>query len=211
MPIPDHREFPVLRTDPPCPPPSGGWPPGTDRDLQGCGNRSVMKDHEVDKTIYHPRPGSVVLVVTTTDVDAVEKELRPVLGARLCIGAQSLGSVAVGGRPTRPSRALAGVGVVLLRPRHGCESAEIDDGRLDAGVARDGKVGSGRAFGNLEPSTGDPSSSPVSATGGVHRYHRSELIAVALSNCCRRVDQSIRRCDGVHSKCVMVSPVYRTR
>ena len=44
-----------------------------------------MSDHVVGKTVYHPRPDSVVLVITTTDVQAVEYELRPILGERLCI------------------------------------------------------------------------------------------------------------------------------
>ena len=81
----DHYGGRPQRVDPPCPAPPGGWPAGTEEDLHGLGGRAAMAGHVVDKTMYHPRPDSVVLAITTTDVDAVENEMRPVLGKRLCV------------------------------------------------------------------------------------------------------------------------------
>jgi hypothetical protein len=76
-------------SDPPCAPPPGGWPQGTNGgfvdnldfelgDLEETGAA-------VTAVIFRPSEDQAVLVVAATDIAAVEARLRPQLRDRLCV------------------------------------------------------------------------------------------------------------------------------
>lgn len=76
-------------TDPPCPPPSGGWPHGMNGqyvdnlefdlgDLEETGAAVTV-------VIFRPSDDQAVLVVAASDIAAVETRLRPQLADRLCV------------------------------------------------------------------------------------------------------------------------------
>ncbi|HZC52334.1 MAG TPA: hypothetical protein VE441_07545 [Mycobacterium sp.] len=83
---PPERRWPTW-SDPPCAPPPGGWPHGVlDRD----GMEFDLGDLEdtgaaVTVVIFRPSADHEVVVVTATDIAAVEARLRPQLGDRLCV------------------------------------------------------------------------------------------------------------------------------
>lgn len=74
---------------PPCPPPEGGWPYGmTGRYADNLDyDLGDLKDTGAAVTVTTFRPGQnqAVLVVAAADPNAVEAQLRPQLGARLCV------------------------------------------------------------------------------------------------------------------------------
>jgi hypothetical protein len=76
-------------TRPPCPPPAGGWPVGVNG--RPADNLTVdLGDLEatgaaVTVVQFRPGPGRLVLVVAAADEEAVERRLRPQLGAQLCV------------------------------------------------------------------------------------------------------------------------------
>lgn len=74
---------------PPCPPPPGGWPHGTDEQF-GVDVDVDLGDLEdtgaaVTTVIFRPSDDQAVLVVAASDIAAVEARLRPRLQDRLCI------------------------------------------------------------------------------------------------------------------------------
>lgn len=84
-PEPHHRRW----SDPPYPPPAGGWPRGINGqsvdnlafdlgDLQETGAA-------VGVTTFRPGDDQAVLVVAATDIGAVERQLRPQLADRSCV------------------------------------------------------------------------------------------------------------------------------
>jgi hypothetical protein len=76
-------------TRPPCPPPDGGWPvrrPVYEFDNLECDLGDLEETGAaVSVTIFRPGPDQAVLVVAVADEAAVERQLRPQLGARLCV------------------------------------------------------------------------------------------------------------------------------
>ncbi len=72
-------------TDPPCPAPVGGWPPGTQEDVHRLADPAGLRDddHMVVRILYRPGPDAVALILAAGDVGAAEKRWRPVLGDRL--------------------------------------------------------------------------------------------------------------------------------
>jgi hypothetical protein len=74
---------------PPCPPPTGGWP----RSGRGREHDNLSFDladleqtgAAVAVTTFRPGKRQLVLVVAAADIEAVEAQLRPQLGARLCV------------------------------------------------------------------------------------------------------------------------------
>lgn len=77
---------------PPCPPPPGGWPRGTDGPLfDAQGNLHVDEPElmasgaAVAMSLFRPDPDETVLVVAASDIAAVEARLRRRLGGRLCV------------------------------------------------------------------------------------------------------------------------------
>jgi len=76
-------------SDPPCEPPSGGWPHG----MNGAYPENLEFDlgdlettgAAVTAVIFRPSDDQAVLVVAATDIPAVEALLRPQLPDRLCI------------------------------------------------------------------------------------------------------------------------------
>lgn len=86
-------EGPVQRqlawSDPPCPPPVGGWPHGPngphlanlDFDLGDLTETGAA----VSVVLFRPGSDQVVLVVAASDIAAVEARLRPQLLDRLCV------------------------------------------------------------------------------------------------------------------------------
>ncbi len=73
--------------NPPCPPPTGGWPRGTNH----AGNLDFDLGDLIDSgaavmvVTFRPGAGRAVLVVAAGDSAAVEARLRPQLGKRLCV------------------------------------------------------------------------------------------------------------------------------
>ena len=85
-----RRPEPDLRPawdTPPCRPPPGGWPHGTnyagnlDFDLGDLSDSGAA----VMVVIFRPGTGQAVLVVAAADPATVEARLRPQLGERLCV------------------------------------------------------------------------------------------------------------------------------
>jgi hypothetical protein len=72
---------------PPCPPPDGGWPRGRGADENIDVDMGDLEDTgaAVAVTVFRPARSRPVLVVAAADADAVEAQLRPQLGARLCV------------------------------------------------------------------------------------------------------------------------------
>ncbi|WP_329482233.1 hypothetical protein OG555_08390 [Kribbella sp. NBC_01484] len=71
-------------TDPPCPPPPGGWRHDAlvfGLDYGDLASSGAM----VTRVIFRPSAGQEVLVVATTDVDAVTQQLSPQLQNQLCV------------------------------------------------------------------------------------------------------------------------------
>lgn len=76
-------------SDPPCPPPAGGWPHGMngrytenlDFDLGDLESSGAA----VTTVIFRPSENQAVLVVAAADIAAVEAALRPQLPDRLCV------------------------------------------------------------------------------------------------------------------------------
>jgi hypothetical protein len=92
----DARDRPAVAVDdfgdwavPPCPPPAGGWPKsGRGRDEDNlCFDLADLEETgaAVAVTTFRPGKRQLVLVVAAADVDAVEAQLRPQLGSRLCV------------------------------------------------------------------------------------------------------------------------------
>lgn len=81
----DPRETPEW-SEPPCPAPDGGWPPGA-RDSNLGVDLSEVRDSgaAVALTMFRPSQTQVVLVAAAADPDAVEAALRPRLDGRLCV------------------------------------------------------------------------------------------------------------------------------
>jgi len=73
-------------TKPPCPPPEGGWPRGP-RDVRPNVDFSdlLASGAAVTVAIFWPSRTQAVIVVAASDIAAVEAELRPLLGERLCV------------------------------------------------------------------------------------------------------------------------------
>jgi hypothetical protein len=72
---------------PPCPPPDGGWPPGRGRGENIDADLGDLEDTgaAVAVTVFRPAGSRPVLVVAAADAAAVEAQLRPQLGPRLCV------------------------------------------------------------------------------------------------------------------------------
>jgi hypothetical protein len=71
-------------TDPPCPPPPGGWRHDAlafDLDYGDLESSGAM----VTRVIFRPSADQEVLVVAATDVDAVTQQLSPQLPHQLCV------------------------------------------------------------------------------------------------------------------------------
>ena len=71
-------------TDPPCPPPPGGWRHDAlvfDLDYGDLESSGAM----VTRVIFRPSADEEVLVVAATDVDAVTQQLSPQLPNQLCV------------------------------------------------------------------------------------------------------------------------------
>jgi hypothetical protein len=83
--IPDREPSPDW-TEPPCPPPPGGWRHGVAvgnlhfhiGDLESSGAM-------VTRVIFRPSADQEVLVVAATDIDAVIRQLSPKLPNQLCV------------------------------------------------------------------------------------------------------------------------------
>jgi len=72
------------RTDPPCPPPPGGWRHDAlvfDLDYGDLESSGAM----VTRVIFRPSANQEVLVVAATDIDAVTQQLSPQLPNQLCV------------------------------------------------------------------------------------------------------------------------------
>jgi hypothetical protein len=72
------------RTDPPCPPPPGGWRHGAldfDLDYGDLESSGAV----VTRVIFRPSADQEVLVIAATDVDAVTRQLSPQLPNQLCV------------------------------------------------------------------------------------------------------------------------------
>jgi hypothetical protein len=74
------------RTEPPCPPPHGGWRRGVpigvvDLDIGDLQSSGAI----VNQVIFRPSPDQEVLVVAATDVEAVTRRLSPKLPDQLCV------------------------------------------------------------------------------------------------------------------------------
>lgn len=84
-----HAQRHPTWSDPPCPPPVGGWPHGMngwyvdnlDFDLGGLEETGAA----VTMVIFRPSDDQAVLVVAASDIAAVEARLRPQLPDRLCV------------------------------------------------------------------------------------------------------------------------------
>lgn len=76
-------------TIPPCPPPPDGWPDGVngrqDENLEFDIGDLQRTGSAVTVVQFSPGPDQRVLVVAATDEAAVERQLRPQLGSRLCV------------------------------------------------------------------------------------------------------------------------------
>ncbi len=72
---------------PPCPPPEGGWPRQTGRQTDLDCDLGDLRETgaAVTTTIFRPSADQAVLVVAAADPEAVEAQLRPQLGQRLCV------------------------------------------------------------------------------------------------------------------------------
>jgi hypothetical protein len=84
----DRPELDMPRwSEPPCPPPAGGWPRGTDEygHLDFDGGDLEETGAAVSVVLFRPGPLQLVLVVAANDVAAVEAHLRPQLANRLCV------------------------------------------------------------------------------------------------------------------------------
>jgi hypothetical protein len=83
---PEPDPAPAWHT-PPCPPPPGGWPHGTNY----AGNLDFDLGDLLDSgaavmvVTFRPGAGRAVLVVAAVDSATVEARLRPQLGKRLCV------------------------------------------------------------------------------------------------------------------------------
>ncbi len=83
-PVPDPD--PPRWFHPPCPPPEGGWPHGMpDGDPRVDASRVTESGAAVAVSMFRPSRTQAVVVVAASDVDAVERQLRPDLGASLCV------------------------------------------------------------------------------------------------------------------------------
>ena len=74
----------AARTDPPCPPPLGGWCHAAlpfDLDYGDQESSGTI----VTRVIFRPSPDQEVLVIAATDVDAVTRQLAPQLPEQLCV------------------------------------------------------------------------------------------------------------------------------
>lgn len=69
-------------TIPPCPAPIGGWPASPINDEL---EELSESDEVAALVIFHPNPGTTVIVVAASDVDAVEIEFRSRYGNSLCV------------------------------------------------------------------------------------------------------------------------------
>lgn len=73
-------------TRPPCPPPPSGWPRGHAREnLDFDSGDLVTTGAAVTFVLFRPSDDQTVLVVAAGDPAAVEAQLRPQLGDRLCV------------------------------------------------------------------------------------------------------------------------------
>lgn len=78
------REPSAKRTDPPCPPPPGGWRHGAlafDLDYGDLESSGAM----VHRVVFRPSADQEVLAVAATDIDAVTRQLSPQLPNQLCL------------------------------------------------------------------------------------------------------------------------------
>lgn len=77
------RPFSPVGTRPPCDPPAGGWPAGPEPsfDLGDLWDTGAA----VSVAIFSPGADRTVVVVAAADQPAVERQLRPQLGERLCV------------------------------------------------------------------------------------------------------------------------------
>jgi hypothetical protein len=78
------REPSAARTDPPCPPPPGGWRRDAlpwDPDLGDLRSSEVI----VHPVVFRPSADQEVLVIAATDVDAVTRQLSKYLPDQLCV------------------------------------------------------------------------------------------------------------------------------
>jgi hypothetical protein len=78
------RESRQPRTDPPCPPPPGGWRHDLvsfDLDRRELESSGAI----VHVAIFHPAADSEVLVVAASDVDEAIRQLSPKLPRQLCV------------------------------------------------------------------------------------------------------------------------------
>lgn len=86
---PAERRSSPSWSDPPCPPPPGGWPRGMNgrdfNDLDFDLGDLESTGAAVTVVIFRPGLDQAVLVVAASDVAAVETRLRPQLGERLCV------------------------------------------------------------------------------------------------------------------------------
>lgn len=73
------------RTSPPCDPPAGGWPRGPSVRLPPEFQALLASGAAVGATVFHPAPGTQVVVVASADGPAVSDLLAPLLGDRLCV------------------------------------------------------------------------------------------------------------------------------
>ncbi len=85
---PDIPSFsgPILHRNPPCPPPTGGWPRSAeqdppDPDLGDLESSGAL----VTLVAFRPSADQIVVVVAATDIDAVTRKLAPQLPNRLCV------------------------------------------------------------------------------------------------------------------------------
>jgi hypothetical protein len=77
-PIPDW-------TDPPCPPPPGGWRHGAVGNLHYHIGDLESSGAMVTRVIFRPSADQEVLVVAATDIDVVTRQLSPRLPKQLCV------------------------------------------------------------------------------------------------------------------------------
>lgn len=82
----DLSVTPTPPDTPPCSPPDGGWPEGGDLDTTALTDYQAKHPEVLMIALLRPSQTQVLAyVLTSGDVDAAERALRPTYGERLCV------------------------------------------------------------------------------------------------------------------------------
>jgi hypothetical protein len=87
------QEPPIFRVDPrsprwsepPCPPPLGGWPHGAVNENLEAGDLQQADTSIVALALFRPSSTQVVLVIASTEPSRVQAKLQEPFGQRLCV------------------------------------------------------------------------------------------------------------------------------